>query len=115
MQVSKTEVILRHEGVELARVSLPPGEYVIGRNPDVEIFADTPLISRRHAKLMINYDQVLLEDLGSSNGTFVADKPVTASTRLFPNQAIRLGDVAVEIHRQRPQTMPGHQLAPGQA
>ena len=115
MNVPLTDVILRHEEEELARVSLPPGEYVIGRNPDVEIYADTPLISRRHARLVINNEQILLEDLGSSNGTFVAEKPITESTRLFPNQPVRLGDVVVEIHRQRPQTQPGEYIAPAQA
>ena len=84
MHVPQTEVILRHDGAELARVTLPPGEYVIGRSPEVEIFAETPLLSRQHARLTINYDHLLIEDLGSSNGTFVADQPITEATRAFP-------------------------------
>jgi serine/threonine protein kinase len=115
MHVPQTEVILRHDGTELARVTLPPGEYVIGRNPDVEIFADTPLISRRHAQLTINYDHLLIEDLGSSNGTFVNEQPIAEATRLYPNQAVRLGDVTVELHRERAPSEPGVSLAPAQA
>jgi len=60
-----------------------------GAGPDVEIPAETPLLSRQHARLTINYDHLLLEDLGSSNGTFVADQPVTEATRLFPNRGER--------------------------
>jgi serine/threonine protein kinase/Leucine-rich repeat (LRR) protein len=111
----QTEIILRHDGSELARVALAPGEYVIGRSPEVEIFANTPLLSRKHARLTINYDHLLIEDLGSSNGTFVNDQPITDSTRLYPNQQIRLGDVTVEVRRERARTEPGVTLAPAQA
>jgi hypothetical protein len=93
----QTEVILRHGGKELTNIKLPPGEYVIGRNPDADIYADTPLISRRHALLTINDDRLLLKDLGSVNGTFVADRPATEDIRLAPNQIIRLGDVTLEV------------------
>src|SRR5271168_1947289 len=112
MQAPQTVVILRSGDTELARVTLPPGEYVIGRNPEVEIFADTPLISRRHAQLTINYDHLLIEDLGSSNGTFVGEERIAEATRLFPNQAVRLGDVTVELRRERAPSEPGVSLAP---
>ena len=115
MHVPQTEVILRHHDTELVRVTLPPGEYVIGRSPEVEIPAETPLLSRQHARLTINYDHLLLEDLGSSNGTFVADQPVTEATRLFPNQSIRLGpDIVLEVRRERTPSEPGVSLAPVQ-
>jgi serine/threonine protein kinase/Leucine-rich repeat (LRR) protein len=114
MHIPQTEVILRNDGIELARVTLPPGDYVIGRNADAEIFADTPLLSRRHAQLTINYDHLLIEDLGSSNGTFVGEQRIAEATRLFPNQSVRLGDITVEIHRQRAPTEPRVSLAPAQ-
>ena len=65
MQVPRFDIILRHAGTELARATLPPGEYVIGREPGVDVLAETPLLSRRHARLTINYDHLLLEDLGT--------------------------------------------------
>ena len=116
MHVPLTEVILRHAGTELARATLPPGEYVIGRQPGVDLHADTPLLSREHARLTINYDHLLLEDLASSNGTFINDRPVAEPTRLFPNQSVRLGpDITLEIRRQRAPSEPGASLAPAQA
>ena len=116
MHVPQTEVIVLHGGVELARVTLPPGEYIIGRSANAHIRADTTLLSRRHAQLTINYDHILLEDLGSSNGTFINEQPITDATRLFPNQSIRLGpDIALEVRRQRAPTEPGVTLAPAQA
>jgi len=97
MHAPQTELILRHAGAELAHTSLPPGEYVIGRSPEVELYADTPLLSRRHARLTIGADHLLLEDLGSANGTFVAGQRITDSTRLLPDQPVQLGDVSLEI------------------
>ena len=115
MHIPQTEVILRHGDAELARVTLTPGEYVIGRARESDIHAETPLLSRRHARLTINYDHLLIEDLGSSNGTFVNEQRITEAARLFPNQPIRLGDITLEVHRQRAPTQPGDSLAPAQA
>ncbi len=100
MHVPQTEVILSHAGVELARVTLPPGEYVIGREPGAGIYADTPLLSRRHALLTIRADDFLIEDLGSSNGTFGDERPVAGTALITPGQNVRLGDVALVLRRE---------------
>ncbi len=102
MHVPQTEVILSHAGAELARVTLPPGEYVIGRDASAGIHADTPLLSRRHALLTIQHDTVLIEDLASSNGTFVDEQPVAGTARLFPGHSVRLGDVTLDLNREAP-------------
>ena len=75
MHIPQTEVILRHDGTELVRVTLPPGEYVIGRDAQADIRDDTARLSRRHARLTVNYDHLLIEDLGSGTGTFVNEQP----------------------------------------
>lgn len=115
MHVPLTDVVLSHDGVELSRATLAPGEYVIGCDAGADLHANTPLLSRHHARLTINYDHLLLEDLGSSDGTFVNGQPLAAATRVFPSQAIRLGEVKLEIHRQRTPSEPGVSLAPAQA
>ena len=115
MHVPQTVVILRHAGMELARVTLPPGEYIIGRSAEADVRADTPLISRRHARLTLGHDHALLEDLGSSNGTFVGGQPIAERSRLFPSQPVRVGDVQVEIRRERTPGGAGAGLAPAQA
>jgi pSer/pThr/pTyr-binding forkhead associated (FHA) protein len=83
MLVPKTEIVITCEGAEVIRKTVPPGEYVIGREPGCDLPVEgVDLMSRRHARLTVNYDHVLIEDLGSSNGTFVNGQPVTGSTRL---------------------------------
>lgn len=98
MPIPQTEVIVRHDGVELARATLGPGEYIIGRSNEADIYAETPLISRQHARLSISQDEFLIEDLGSSNGTFVGGKLIAGPTRVLPDQPVRLGDVQFELH-----------------
>jgi len=99
MQIPETEIVVTAGGVELVRKTLRPGEYVIGREDGCDIRLEVDLISRRHAQLVVNYDHVLIEDLGSSNGTTINGRPITAATRLWPNQKIQIGAAMVELHR----------------
>ena len=87
MLVPETEIIVTKGGAEIMRKTVRPDEYVIGREPGCDVPLEDELVSWRHAQLTVNSDHVLIEDLGSSNGTFVADRPITEATRLFPNQS----------------------------
>ena len=52
-------------------VTLPPGPvYRIGRDPDADVPVDAPVVSWRHAELVATAGQWLIQDLGSTNGTF---------------------------------------------
>ena len=116
MPVPQTEVLITVDGVEHARHILTPGDYVIGRNPDCHLRVDADLVSRQHAKLFLNFDNALIEDLGSSNGTFVNDVPIPEGerTRLWPSQKIRIGAATIELHRLQMGTPGDMSLAPAQ-
>jgi tetratricopeptide (TPR) repeat protein len=92
-----SHVILRLGESEVFRAEFPPGEYIIGREAEVDIYADLPELSRRHARLLITDEDLSIEDLGSSNGTFVDEEPVGALTSIRGRQSVRLGDVSLEI------------------
>jgi serine/threonine protein kinase len=117
MQIPQTEVILSKDGVELTRRVVTPGEYLLGRGEDVDFLMETPLASRHHARLTVNYDEWLVEDLGSSNGTFINDQPVAPheTTRVFPTQTLRVGDATVTLRRLRGSEAPEVSLAPSVA
>lgn len=78
---------------QLGTFSLAAGELTIGRIPGNTIVIDNAGVSRRHAVIRIAGDKVILEDLGSSNGTFVRGQRVDEHT-------LRDGDeISIVKHR----------------
>ena len=75
------------------RVALTDGEYVLGRDPDLELFLDAHDVSRRHARITIAGNEATIEDLNSKNGTYVSDRRVDSATRLVHGASIRVGSV----------------------
>jgi DNA-binding winged helix-turn-helix (wHTH) protein len=75
------------------RVVLQQRENIIGRDPASGIWLDVPGISRRHARIVIDGEEVVLEDLGSKNGTTVGNTPVHAAVALHDGDRIRFGSV----------------------
>ena len=51
-------------------------EIVIGRSSDLDMVLVEDMVSRKHAKISTVGGQVVIQDLGSTNGTFVDDVPV---------------------------------------
>ena len=70
---------------------LAEGEHVAGREPSVAIWLDSPKVSRRHARIVVNSDRATIEDLGSKNGTFVRDVRISAPTPLESRDEVRIG------------------------
>ncbi len=71
-----------------------PG-YVIGREAGNEIVIEDPQVSRRHAQLTRQGNSYLIEDIGSTNGTYVNGKRVTAPTLLANGDMIGLADTVI--------------------
>jgi DNA-binding winged helix-turn-helix (wHTH) protein len=84
------------------RASLGDGEHVLGRDPDLEVFIDGPDVSRRHALIRIARNEATIEDLGSKNGTFVAERLIESPTRIVNGTVIRLGAVPLTFHALAP-------------
>lgn len=63
----------------------------IGRAAENEMVVDESHISGYHARLVIQEGRVLIDDLGSTNGTFVNGKRVKSPTHLQPGDMIQLG------------------------
>ncbi len=72
-------------------IPLGEGENVIGRDPRCAVWIDASGVSRRHARIIVTADQAVLEDLGSSNGTYVRGREVSAAARLADGDAIEVG------------------------
>jgi DNA-binding winged helix-turn-helix (wHTH) protein len=79
-------------------VELSAGENLLGRSLDCVIRLDSTDVSRRHARIMVKGTAATVEDLGSTNGTFVKGQRITAPVTLSDGDEIRLGS-AVAIFR----------------
>lgn len=75
------------------KYDLAHGVTTIGRDPLASIILEADSVSRSHARVEIDRGQAWVSDLGSTNGTFVNDKPVEARTRLHSGDLLRVGDV----------------------
>ncbi|MCC7177276.1 MAG: FHA domain-containing protein [Acidobacteria bacterium] len=80
---------------------LLPGEIrTIGRATGAQFVVDAPLVSRVHCRLTSSPEGALtVEDLGSTNGTYVNDRRVEHPTPLAPSDTLRVGRVAFEVLR----------------
>jgi signal transduction histidine kinase len=67
------------------------GPLTIGRQPGVDLCLDAVEVSRRHARILRERGRFFLEDLGSSNGTFLNDARLRDRAELRPRDQIRIG------------------------
>jgi adenylate cyclase len=68
----------------------------IGRECDGILLADGQA-SRRHATLSPRKDSVIVEDLGSTNGTLLDGAPISSAVVLLPGSIIRIGDTVLQL------------------
>lgn len=76
------KLILRFDDRELTECAVGVHPVSIGRLPDNLLVIDNPAVSGRHARVYKEGNHYVLEDLKSTNGTFVNDKPVARHTLL---------------------------------
>jgi putative peptide zinc metalloprotease protein len=78
------------------------GELTIGRTRGSALWLEDPSVSRSHARISADGDGApLLEDAGSSHGTFLDDVRVTAPVRLRDGAQVRIGNQRIEIQTRR--------------
>lgn len=83
-------LILKLERRELQQCAIGSRPVTIGRLPDNTIVIDSPAVSGRHARVYRDGPHVVLEDLKSTNGTFVNDRPIARHT-LIESDVVQIG------------------------
>lgn len=73
------------------------GPLVFGRSLDCDIAIVTPHVSRQHARLDLEDDQLFIEDLGSSNGTMINGKPAAGRQALSHEDELRFHDIVFRV------------------
>jgi pSer/pThr/pTyr-binding forkhead associated (FHA) protein len=72
---------------------------LIGRGPDAAIRLDDDYVSTRHARIARSGDQWFVEDLGSTNGTYIGSHRLTQPTTLQLGSQVRIGKTVLELRK----------------
>ena len=76
------------------------GPVVIGRSPSSDIVIDEPYVSASHARFTIQGPALVLEDLGSTNGTMVNGHIIEQPVTLRDTDEVQVGDVIMRVGRR---------------
>jgi pSer/pThr/pTyr-binding forkhead associated (FHA) protein len=72
---------------------------VIGRSPGSDIVIGDDFVSALHAKIYQKGNEVVVEDLGSTNGTILNGDRLRTPSTLRPGDTIDIGTVRLEVDR----------------
>jgi pSer/pThr/pTyr-binding forkhead associated (FHA) protein len=93
--------ILQSRGRDALTFRLAPGAIkTVGRAPRADFVVDAALVSRLHCRLTASADALQVEDLSSTNGTYVNDQRIRCA-QVVNGDRLRVGRVELTVARQR--------------
>ena len=91
------KMIVSIDGVVIKEVQLTKDRTTLGRRPYNDIVIDNLAVSGEHAVLQMSGAEVYLEDLNSTNGTYVNGRRISAATTLRRGDALQVGKTVMEV------------------
>jgi FHA domain len=85
-------VVERAPGHDAGMIYDLDGDLVLGRGDRAEIRLDDPFASSQHARVYEQGNIVVIEDLGSTNGTYLNEELLESARPLHPGDRLRIGD-----------------------
>jgi pSer/pThr/pTyr-binding forkhead associated (FHA) protein len=85
-------VVERAPGHDAGMIYDLDGEIVLGRGERAEIRLEDPFASARHALVYEQGNAIVIEDLGSTNGTYLNEELLQTARPLHPGDRVRIGD-----------------------
>ncbi|MDE2291110.1 MAG: FHA domain-containing protein [Elusimicrobia bacterium] len=73
------KILLKFNAAVIKEIALDKPALTVGRKPDNDVVIDNPAISGHHCKIVLKGDTYYVEDLESTNGTFVNEKRIVKS------------------------------------
>ena len=75
------------------------GPLSIGRSPNCDIVIQDPAVtgSHEHARVSLDDEDLVIEDMRSTDGTFVNKRQISAPTYLKAGDTIQIGDTHIEV------------------
>jgi pSer/pThr/pTyr-binding forkhead associated (FHA) protein len=77
--------------------ALSDGVIMIGRGAECQIILDDDYVSTRHARVVSGENGIYVEDLGSTNGSYVNGQRITAPTLLTMSDTVRIGKTILKL------------------
>jgi pSer/pThr/pTyr-binding forkhead associated (FHA) protein len=96
---SPTHVLVVDGANKGERADLTQAPILIGRGADAAIRLDDDYVSTRHARIAASGDQWFVEDLGSTNGTYIGSARLTQPTTLTLGTQVRIGKTLLELRK----------------
>ena len=96
---SPTHVLVVDGANKGERADLAEAPILIGRGADAAIRLDDDYVSTRHARIAASGDQWFVEDLGSTNGTYIGSARITQPTTLTLGTQVRIGKTLLELRK----------------
>jgi pSer/pThr/pTyr-binding forkhead associated (FHA) protein len=94
---SPRQMVVTHGALAGTRISLDGRPIMIGRADDSTLVLDDDYASTRHARLSFRGNDWYVEDLGSTNGTYLDRAKVTGPTKVPLGVPIRIGKTVIEL------------------
>lgn len=94
---TSTKLVIIEGALTGTVVPLGASPIVIGRAPDATVVLDDDFVSTHHAQLTPNGVHWIVEDLGSTNGTWIDRTRISAPTVLRPGTTLRIGRTSMEL------------------
>jgi hypothetical protein len=88
-------LVVRHGPQACMSFSITGNQVILGREEGLDIILQDPEASRRHSRISWQGGDFVIEDLGSTNGTFVNGVQITAPQILGPGDSIGIGQTAL--------------------
>jgi hypothetical protein len=96
---SPTHVLVTDGANSGERAELEQAPILIGRGTDAAIRLDDDYVSTRHARIGASNDQWFVEDLGSTNGTYIGSQRLSQPTTLQLGSQVRIGKTTLELRK----------------
>lgn len=96
---SPTHLLVVEGGNAGERAELENAPLLIGRGTDAAIRLDDDYVSTRHARVAASGDQWFVEDLGSTNGTYIGSARITQPTTITLGTKVRIGKTILELRK----------------
>lgn len=94
-----TQLVVTAGSLKGTTIPLGQAPILLGRAPESTLVLDDDYASGRHARLSLRHGVWMVEDLGSTNGTFLGRNRVQDPVPIAPGAQVRIGRTVLELRR----------------